>query len=241
MGKILTWLLRLFDVYQAFAWLLGSGFVALIASLVSFYYEYNILATFLIAGAILLSILSIPVFLFSPPKGSYFPRYRYWYEHRLRKISWKLSGVQIHDVRDGRTVVGDFWCSFRVNRGQISPERFVLEFDGRTIPVPVKIRAGTDYMNCSEIEHIPKGIWNQCTARILADVNLPDNGVTNHPSTAEFMSQFGPFYLVFEFDGKTFRRRYGRYELDTMIQGQINVRHPPVVPVPTLKDDNGER
>ncbi|MCH8202883.1 MAG: hypothetical protein IH996_07235 [Proteobacteria bacterium] len=236
--KLLSWTGRVAAVHNIAKFAASGGAVATAAGFVTLILDHPVLSAVIFTVAALLLFTAATAYIFLPPKGSHFPRYRSWYLHPLRKISWRLNGVGVHEVKDGRTIVGDFACSFKVNRGRIEPERFTLEFDGQTDPLPVTIQVGTEKIGCDQIRYIRKGSWNHCEARILRDKNLPDDGVTNHPSTAEFINKFGPFELIFGYDGKVFRRRYGQYELDMMIQGQIDARHPPATPVPILEDDS---
>lgn len=227
---------RVFRMARVVAYIAGGEAIVMIAAIASFITgHYIIFTASATLAALILPVLALG-YSVSAPRGSYLPRYFAWYKLTIRKVSWRLSGIKLFEVKDGRTVIGEFHCSFRVNRGKIAPKRLVLEFEGRSLPLHVCVQVGTKYLRCDEIDHIPAGSWLSCRARILKDEKKPDDGVTNHPTAGEFNNLFGPFELIFEADGYAFRHKFGPYELDMMIRGQEDIHHPPAAITPKLKE-----
>ena len=232
---IIQWASRLVAVSKLAIWLFSGAFLTTAAAVTAFATEHYVIATVSTTLAALTFGAWAFSYAYSAPPGSYHPRYLCWYRFPLRKVVWRTGGLDVTPVKDGRIVIGEFHCSFYVRRGRVHPKRFVLMFDGRPTAVSVSIQVGNHYYSCDDIEFIPSGAWMQCRARILKDLNKPDDGVTNHPSVHEYYSLLGSFDLVFEAEEYKFERRYKLPEIDMMIRGQENILHPPAPKTPMLK------
>lgn len=234
--SLVQWISRITALTKIAAFVVSGGLVTTAAAVFAYATNHPLLATAFGTVTALSIPIAITVYCVTPRPGSYYPRYYAWYRHPFRKILWRPGGVQLHNVKDGRTIVGEFQCSFFVNRGRVIPKRFALEFDSHPHPLPVLMQVQHQYVDCETIAYIPTGSWIQCRARILKNAQMPDDGVTNHPSIGEFYSLFGPFDLVFEAEGYLFIHRFSRYELEMMIRGQEIALHPPAPISPKLKD-----
>ena len=239
--SLIQWISRITALSKIAVFVLSGGLITAAAATFSYVSNHPLRATALgTIAAISLPIAAI-LYCVTPRPGSYYPRYYAWYRHPLRKVLWRPGGVQLHHVKDGRIIIGEFHCSFFVNRGRIVPKRFSLEFDSQPHPLPVLMQVQHQYVGCEKIAYVPRGSWIHCRARILKNTQRPDDGVTNHPSVGEFYSLFGPFDLIFEAEGYSFIHRFSRYELEMMIRGQEIVLHPPAPISPKLKDTAATR
>lgn len=183
---------------------------------------------------------SVLFFSTLPSQSDQTPRSWKWYRYPIHKLSWNFSTVFSFNIDDGVFHVRQFICSFRVNRGDgIRPKRGLLDCKHTGRRIPLYVECGNPYVRAELIEFIPKGKWFYCCAAFRKDgidethVNAPYGASEKiSPTAEEFFERYSDFELVFEYDGKYFRKTFSRSLLETIINRARarNIRKPDPTP-----------
>jgi hypothetical protein len=221
---LIRWLLFGNTVYT---WVAAGG-AALTTTAANYYWNaYPHWAGFLACLAVLFTVSAAWGLVFVPRTGTCWPPWWvWWYRMPLRKVAWRFGCVLgVSELPARGFVVYEFRCSLKVNRGRITPERLFLE-SGTGLRVDMKIQAGVEQRPPEDIEYIPAGLWHDCSARILRDATLPDDGRTNHPRREEFFAIYDDLTLIFEYDGKLFRKHFSQRHLKRVIDFTVDAVAP---------------
>jgi hypothetical protein len=189
-------------------------------------------------------VVSVVVYLALPNEGDHAPRAWKWHKHRLRKLSWNFGSILSLNIDDGVFHVRQFVCSFKVNRGEgIRPKRGFLDCKKTGRRIPLYVECGNPYVRAELIEFIPTGKWFYCCAAFrkdgsdATDVNAPyDASEKISPTAEEFFARYNDFEFVFEYDDKTFRKKFSRPILEGIINRARAANLPKSDPTPRRKD-----
>jgi hypothetical protein len=219
-----------------YGWLSGGGSVSAMGTAYWFWDQYPRVATALLTIGLLASALFIYAVLFVPKVNTCWPPWWAWFYNPMRKVSWNFGCVlQVHDLpANAVPVIGEFSCSLRVNRGSIQPKNLYLESAIKP-QILMKVQCGPTHEFVTNIETIPSGQWHHCSARLLKDFNYSDDGLKNHPTREDFLKTYDELTLVFEYDDKTFRKRFSRKQLVQIIDFGIAFYTKPPARLPRLK------